>query len=248
MNPNTEQDKPPNIVFQEYSKDTIAYFNGFGSIFHTIKATCKNTDKVAIEHRFGADESIVNPFFGSDASLKVANENLLTNKKRTEKCDFGFGLFGLKPAEFIGYEELPSLGNDKRFRINWESAFGQVKEAIYAWLSDKSGMFTISEGRKQHTSSLKVVYPTKTLIFRLIVNALYPIDGNPCIAVIDPKGEEILLMQASPVELRNEKLSFNYQSIQSSKCFKIEIKNPRLGFTYEMRWTSETFKLKHLIN
>jgi hypothetical protein len=249
MNTDIQQDGKPDIVFQEYSKDVVAYFNGYGSIVHTVNAVCKDTAKTTIEHRFGSDEGIVNPFFNPQFSLKKANQNFLTNKQGAGECDFGFGVFALKPHGFIGYEELPSLENEKRFRINWANVFGKtVKEATYSWIWDKKGMFPFPESRKDHKSLLKVVYPTNKLTFRLIVNALYPIEGNPYIAVIDAQGEESLFMQVYPVELKKENLSFNYSSIQPSKCFKIEINNPVLGCTYEMRWTSEIVKRAQIIH
>jgi len=236
MNLYTKQGKPPDIVFKEYSKDVIAFVNGHGSIFHTVNATCTDTKNATIEHRFGQDEGInlFNPI-----SLRAANQINLTNSPMPNDQDYSFGLVSMQPPNFISYEELPSLESEKRFRINWDEAFGSIKDVIYVWTLGKKTIFPIANEPKQHRSLLKVVYPTNKLIFRLIVNYLYPIKGNPYICVIDPKGEETLLMQVVPVELKNEKLSFNYQSIQPSKCFKIEINNPLLGYAYEMRWISD---------
>ena len=238
MNTDTQQNGQPDIVFQEYSKDVLAFINGYGTIFHTVKASCNNPTIDTIEHRFGQDEGVNT--FTNQVSLKHASQNLLTNSPKPSDQDYDFGVFGTEPAGYISYEELPTFEPEKRFRINWGKAFGSVlKNATYVWTWAKKSMFSITDKQTQHSSLLKVVYPTKKLTFRLIMNYLYPIKGNPYICVLDANGEESLLMQVPPVELKNEKLSFNYQSVQPSKCFRIEITNPLLGYTYEMRWISD---------
>lgn len=246
MNLYTKQDKPPNIVFKEYSKDVIAFVNGYGTIFHTVKTACRDTKTALIDHKFGTDEGTSLSF--NPVSLKTANQNLLTNNPKANERDYDFGVFGKEPPGYIYYAELPSFESEKRFRIIWDKAFGSVKDAIYVWTWANKAMFPIPNEPKQHRSLLKVVYPTNKLVFRLIVNYLYPIQGNPYICVLDPNGEETLLMQVVPVELKNEKLSFNYQSIQPSKCFKIEINNPLLGHAYEMRWISDKIVWTKAIN
>lgn len=238
MNQATRQDEQ-NIVFTEYSKDAIAFYNGHGTLFHTVKASCKDTRNALIEHRFGQDEGKNNQIMRSSLTLKEAHQVYLLNTPPPNDGDYRFGLAAMEPPGFIPFEEIQTLGNERKFRINWEKSFGIVKEAQYIWLWDKIKAFPVSENQTQHSSLLKVAYPTKKLIFRLIVNYLYPIKGNPYICVIDPKGEETVLMQVVPVELKNEKLSFNYHTLQPCKCFKIEIDNPLLNYTYEMRWISD---------
>jgi hypothetical protein len=247
MNQDEKKDKPPDIVFREYSKDVIVFVNGYGSIFHTVKATCKDTKSAVIEHRFGQDEG-TNRFMQPSITLNEANQNLLTNKPKPTEQDYGFGVFGKEPPGYISYEELPLLEAEKRFRISWDKIFGTLKDVTYVWTWTYNAMFPMPDKKKQHRSLLKVVYPTKKLIFRLFVHYLYPIQGNPCIAVINPKGEETLLMQVAPVELKNEKLSFNFHSIQPTNCFKIEIDNPQLGCVYEMRWISDTSVWKKFLH
>ena len=177
MNLDTKQDKPPDIVFQEYSKDVIAFVNGYGSIFHSVKATCQDTKNAAIEHQFGQDEGInlhVNPI-----PLRTAIKSHLSNSAQLNDEDYTFTLVSMEPPKFINCEELPSLEFEKRFRINWEKEFGNIiKNVTYVWNWTNRAMFTIPNEPKQHRSLLKVVYPTKKLIFRLIVNYLYPIQGN----------------------------------------------------------------------
>ena len=165
MNPDTKQDKPPDIIFQEYSKDVVSLVNGYGTIFHSVKATCQDTRNAAIEHQFGEDEGInlhVNPI-----PLRAAIKNHLTNSPQLNDADYTFGLVSMEPPKFINCEELPSLEFKKRFRIDWGKEFGNIKDIFYVWNWTNRAMFPIPNVLKQHRSLLKVVYPTKKLTFRL---------------------------------------------------------------------------------
>ncbi|MCB4792775.1 MAG: hypothetical protein LHV68_12975 [Elusimicrobia bacterium] len=226
------------VIFKEYIKDVFPYFDGNGTVVHTISALCKNPKTAEIEHFFGKDECL-NEFVDL-GSLAIAHKLLKETPRRTKNAEYIFTVFSKdSPNKEIVLKELKSSKKEKRFKVFWQKSFGLRKNAFYSWGWLNNVMFSTFPSSEGQHSIVKITYPTKKLIYRIHFPDMYPIQGKPFIVMSGLNGKGVEIMKSTETKPFKESLPFDLEKIRNNpveRSFKAVINNPIQGNTYKIVW------------
>ena len=228
------------LYIKEYCKYIMPFFNGYGAAVHEITGEKFGCEPLAIDHAFGADEGLA-PFV-SLGSIEEAQRRSLKNKQPELSNEYNFHI--ASKNAFRGKVNITEVRTNKPykiFRVFWDLAFGCLREVKYLWFWISPAMYSANHKDVQH-SLLKIDYPTKKLVFKVIFHRFYPIDNNPALVIVRENGKERKVGVLKRVNFNKEQLGINIEPRGAFKCYKVVINNPKIGQTYKVMWKIE-FKM-----
>jgi len=224
-----------NVVFREYIKDIFPYFNGNGTVLHTVSAVCRNPNTTAIQHSFGNDECL-NEYVRL-GPLAEANKILGENIKQIKNTEYMFTLISVDTLKKeFKVKELEDRYQEKNFKILWKKTFGNKRKVSYSWGWSNNVMFSTYPLPEGQQSMVKVDYPTEKLVFRIHFPDMYPLEGKPFVVMVDKYGKEIIKVDVIETKQVVGVILPKLNCKEVKRSFCASINNPIPGKMYKICW------------